>query len=143
MYHRIAVGFDGSDFSRQALRTAAGLAGCWSANLVVILVQEHVPKYPEVPSEVTEEREAVDRYFAQLKGEAEVVGREAGVPVAVHTAAGNAPKLLCDVAKQEKADLLVIGASGRSGLWGGMLGTTADKVVDHSPCSVLVVRTSA
>lgn len=38
------------------------------------------------------------------------------------------------------ADLLIIGHSGHSGIWGRLLGTTADKVVDHAPCSVLVVR---
>ena len=143
MYHRIAVGFDGSEVSRRALRDAAALGKLSAAGLVVILIQEHVPKYPEMPSEVTEEREAIDRYFSQLKAEAERVAGGAGIAVVVHSVAGNPAKLLCDVAKQERADLLVIGASGRSGLWGGMLGTTADKVVDHSPCSVLVVRTSA
>ena len=38
------------------------------------------------------------------------------------------------------ADLLIIGHSGHSGIWGRLLGTMADKVVDHAPCSVLVVR---
>jgi nucleotide-binding universal stress UspA family protein len=35
---------------------------------------------------------------------------------------------------------LIIGHRGHSGIWGRLLGTTADKVVDHAPCSVLVVR---
>ena len=140
MYRRIAVGFDGSDSSRRALRKAITLAGCDGAEVVAILIQEHVPRYPEVESEVTEEREAIGEYLRQLQGECEALGREAGVAVTVRMAAGNAPKLLCELTAQERADLLVIGASGRSGLWGGMLGTTADKVVDHAPCSVLVVR---
>ena len=67
------------------------------------------------------------------------MGRDAGVSLSVRIVAGNAPKLLCDVAKEARADLLVIGESGRSGIWAGKLGTTADKVVDHAPCSVLVV----
>lgn len=143
MYHRIAVGFDGSDASRRALQAATMVGRCGDAELVVIMIQEHVPRYPEVPSEVTEEREAIDRYFVQLKGEAETLAREAGLKVTTHLAAGNAPKLLCDMARREEADLLVIGTSGRSGLWGNVLGSTADKVVDHAPCSVLVVRPSA
>ena len=141
MYQRIAVGFDGSDPSRRALQAAVMLGQCGGAELVVILIQEHVPRYPEMPSEVTEEREAIDRYFVTLKREAETLGRDAGLSVTAHVGAGNAPKLLCDIAKREKADLLVIGVSGRSGgLWGNLLGSTADKVVDHAPCSVLVVR---
>jgi nucleotide-binding universal stress UspA family protein len=108
--------------------------------VLVTLVEEHLPKYPSAMSETTEEREAIDTYFVQLQQEAEVLGREQGVTVGVRIVAGSAPKLLCDVATDARADLLVIGASGRSGLWGGLLGTTADKVVDHAPCSVLVVR---
>jgi len=140
MYHRIVVGFDGSDSSRRGLQEAVRLAQLTGAEMLVTLVEEHLPKYPSAMSETTEERETVDIYFAELSREAEALGREAGVRLGVRIVAGSAPKLLCDVAKEVRADLLVIGASGRSGLWGSVLGTTADKVVDHAPCSVLVVR---
>jgi nucleotide-binding universal stress UspA family protein len=140
MYHRIVVGFDGSDSSRRGLLEALRLTKLCASEVLVTLVEEHLPKYPSAMSETTEEREAIDVYFVQLKQEAEALGRDQGVAVAVRIVAGSAPKLLCDVAKEARADLLVIGASGRSGLWAGVLGTTADKVVDHAPCSVLVVR---
>lgn len=140
MYHRIVVGFDGSDSSRRALQDAVRLAKLSGAEMLVTLVEEHLPKYPSAMSETTEEREAVDTYFVTLQQEAEALGREAGVKLAVRIVAGSAPKLLCDVAKEVRADLLVIGASGRSGIWAGVLGTTAHKVAHHAPCSVLVVR---
>lgn len=140
MYQRIVIGFDGSDSSRRALQEGVRLAKLSGAELLVTLVEEHLPKYPSAMSETTEEREAIDTYFATLQTEAESLGRDVGVTVAVRIVAGSAPKLLCDVAKEVRADLLVIGASGRSGIWAGVLGGTADKVVDHAPCSVLVVR---
>jgi nucleotide-binding universal stress UspA family protein len=140
MYHRIVVGFDGSDSSRRALFEALRLAQLGGSEVLVTLVEEHLPKYPSAMSETTEEREAIDTYFLQLRQEAEGLGQKQGVTLAVKIVAGSAPKLLCDVAKEARADLLVIGASGRSGLWAGVLGTTADKVTDHAPCSVLVVR---
>jgi nucleotide-binding universal stress UspA family protein len=140
MYHRIVVGFDGSDSSRRALQQGVRLAKLSAAEILVTMVEEHLPKYPSAMSETTEEREAIDTYFATLQKEAEALAREVGVPLAVRIVAGSAPKLLCDVAKETRADLLVIGASGRSGIWAGMLGGTADKVVDHASCSVLVVR---
>jgi len=140
MYHRIVVGFDGSDSSRLALREGVQLARLCGAEVLATLVEEHLPKYPGAISETTEEREAVNAYFVTLQEEAEALGRDQGVRLTVRIVAGNAPKLLCDVAKEAGADLLAIGASGRGGLWAGMLGSTADKVVDHAPCSVLVVR---
>jgi len=53
---------------------------------------------------------------------------------------GHAGQVLPHYALEVGADLLIIGHSGHSGIWGRLLGTTADKVVDHAPCSVLVVR---
>lgn len=47
---------------------------------------------------------------------------------------------LCDLAEQRNADLIVIGSHGRRGLRRALLGSTAEAVVRHAPCSVLVVR---
>jgi universal stress protein F len=46
---------------------------------------------------------------------------------------------VCDAARLEHADLVVIGSHGYGGL-DRLLGTTAAKVVDHSTASVLVVK---
>ena len=39
-----------------------------------------------------------------------------------------------------KVDLILVGHSGLSGVWAAFLGTTAEKVSRHAPCSVLIVR---
>jgi universal stress protein A len=44
------------------------------------------------------------------------------------------------VAKEHKADLIIIATHGRSGLKHAFLGSTAERVVRHAPCPVLVVR---
>jgi nucleotide-binding universal stress UspA family protein len=49
---------------------------------------------------------------------------------------------ICDAARGLGASLLVIGSHGYSGI-DHVLGTTAGKIVNHAPCSVLVVRESA
>ena len=46
---------------------------------------------------------------------------------------------ICETARSLRSDLVVIGSHGYSGL-DRLLGTTAAKVVNHAPCSVLVVR---
>ena len=48
-------------------------------------------------------------------------------------------QVICDLATVEKVDLIVIGTHGYSGI-DHLLGTTATRVVNHAPCSVLVVR---
>jgi nucleotide-binding universal stress UspA family protein len=34
----------------------------------------------------------------------------------------------------------VVGHSDHSGLWGRLLGDTADRISDHAHCSVLIVK---
>ena len=47
---------------------------------------------------------------------------------------------LVNYADQEKADLIVIGTRGRSGISKMLLGSVASGVVTYAPCPVLVVR---
>ena len=53
---------------------------------------------------------------------------------------GHPARSLVDYASETGVDLLVLGHSGYSGIWGSFLGTTADKVIRHATCSVLVIR---
>ncbi len=46
---------------------------------------------------------------------------------------------ICETGRTIGADLVVVGSHGYSGI-DRLIGTTAAKVVNHSPCSVLVVR---
>ena len=47
---------------------------------------------------------------------------------------------IVESARQGSHDLLVIGASGESGLRTVLFGTIPDIVADRAPCSVLLVR---
>ena len=47
---------------------------------------------------------------------------------------------ICEAAKEEKADLIVIGSHGRTGLSHALIGSVAETVVRHATCPVLVVR---
>lgn len=47
---------------------------------------------------------------------------------------------LCEAAKAWKADLIIVGRRGRSGLTELLLGSVSSHVVHHAPCSVWVVQ---
>jgi nucleotide-binding universal stress UspA family protein len=46
---------------------------------------------------------------------------------------------LLDVAKARRADMIVVGNHGTGAIWGALLGSTAFKLLHHSPISVVVV----
>ena len=139
MARKIAVGFDGSEGSWKALREAVRFARLEKAELWVISIEE-LPRYPGAPSEVKEEKEAANHYLQELHKEAAALANSEGVTLHTETRIGHPARGLVDYVAERGIDLLVLGHSGHSSLWGTFLGTTADKVVRHASCSVLVVR---
>ena len=62
-------------------------------------------------------------------------GRVAAVAVR-----GSPASTICRRARAEASDLLVVGTRGRTGLVAMLIGSVAERVVRHAPCTVLVVR---
>ncbi len=139
MIKKIGVGFDGSESSRTALQEAIRLVGLYQAVLEVVSIEE-LPRYAGTVGEVIEEQETANNLVRKLHDEAAALARERGVQIHAVKRIGHPARALVDYAKEAGLDVLVIGHTGHSALWGSFLGTTADKVVRHAPCSVLVVR---
>ncbi len=57
-----------------------------------------------------------------------------------HVRLGIPFQVICETAKSEEIDLLVIATHGHTGIRRLLLGSTTEKVVRHAPCPVLVVR---
>lgn len=78
-----------------------------------------------------------------LKREAEAQWRKAvgsGLKVTTTLGVGVAHHEIVRAANETKTNLIIIGHQGRSGLAHLLLGGTAERVVRHAPCPVLVVR---
>ena len=139
MYRRILVGLEGSAGASRALDAAIALARTCKSELFLVSIIE-LPRYPGAIDEIDDERRTAEDYYRETQGRA--VERITSEGLVVHTAIrpGHAAQTLPAYATEVGADLLVIGHSGHSAVWGKLLGTTADKVVDLAPCSVLIVR---
>lgn len=74
----------------------------------------------------------------RLSGLVEELG--ADVPVTLSIVAGSPASLICDIAAEEKADLILAASHGHGLMHRIFLGSTAQHVVNHGPCHVLIMR---
>jgi nucleotide-binding universal stress UspA family protein len=74
-----------------------------------------------------------------LQSASEAVGE---IPGEIHTETleGLPAEAILDVAKNRDVDLIVMGSRGLGRLAGALLGSQSQKVVQHAPCPVLIVR---
>ena len=45
-----------------------------------------------------------------------------------------------EIAKEKNVDMIVMGSRGLGGITQFLLGSVSDRVTDHAPCPVLIVR---
>lgn len=84
-------------------------------------------------------RETREHYEQQLR--AFVAGQDlGGVRAHEHVVHGDAPRMITNLVRKERFDLLVMGTLCRTGLAGLLIGNTAEKVLNTVGCSVLTVK---
>lgn len=140
MYKRILVAYDGSEGSKKALEHALLLARELSSDVFALWVRGSLPHYPETVDEVEEEREASEKFVQKLTHDLVNYTNQFGINIHGDTKSGHPAKTIVDYARANNVDLIVLGHRGHSGLWGGFLGHTTDKVSENAHCSVLIVR---
>jgi len=139
MFKKILLAYDGSSGAESALAAAIELAKLHGAELTALAVQERLPRFSGTIDEVQEEKEFANQQSGRLLDGAQVQARAAGVKLKSLVRPGHPAKTILEVAKEGTFDLIIVGHSGLSGVW-ALLGTTAEKVSRHAPCSVLIVR---
>ena len=139
-FARILAPVDFSAPSLHAMRAAMGLAAQHGAELVLVHIMEEVfypgdwwsPAFGSM-SMAMEKREEVRQHLESLT-------RESGVKVGTVVRLGRAWQEITEIAREEKADLIVIATHGYTGLRHALLGSVAEKVLRHAPCPVLCLR---
>lgn len=134
---RLLVPIDFSGPSLEALRYAERLAAQSGASIDLVFVAEHViymgdsVAFPNAPM------------LEEMKGKLAGLARDEVdelVPVYRHVLTGKPFAEIVKLAQERAIDLIVIGTHGRTGLGHVLIGSTAEQVVRHAPCPVLVVR---
>jgi nucleotide-binding universal stress UspA family protein len=136
----IVVGTDGSPGAEAAVQKVIELAAGSGATVHLVCA------YP-APSALerigmTARQEPTDlrgvAYDVLARGERRFA--EAGFEVEKHAREDDPAHAIIDVAAEQKADLIAVGARGSTGLRRYMLGSVPSKLSHHSPSSLLIVR---
>jgi nucleotide-binding universal stress UspA family protein len=137
----IVVGTDGSPSADAAVRRTIEIAKPSGVPVHLVTAYPDVPTYRETISS-SAKAEPIDLHQVAesvLARESRVLEDE-GIEVVTHAREGDPAEVLIDVAQEENADLIVVGARGLSGLKRFLLGSVSSKLSHHAPVSVMVVR---
>jgi nucleotide-binding universal stress UspA family protein len=142
---RILVPIDFSEPSMAALDFAVQLSHSLRSQLTVLFVVE--PVYLAVPGDMYAPNTSVDMLLVeqQRAGRQQLLKisqdlNKKGVKCKGLLAVGPVYHMIADTARKTKADLLVLGTHGRTGLSRVLLGSVAERVVQTAPCPVVTVR---
>ena len=139
MFQKILVAIDGSPASEKALAAAVDLAGRYQAELTAVGVAV-VPEVVGVVGEAEEMRRGTEAHFRQLGEAAIAYARSKDVALRSVVLRGHAADALVRYAESEGASLLVVGQHGHSRIARFFLGSTTDRVSEHCPCTVMIVK---
>jgi universal stress protein A len=146
-YSRILVPIDFSECSKQSISYAARFALRNKAALLLLHVFEpsHYPiKGDEVAKPSSEllkaQADSAEGVAAASLAKMESELRSRGIEAEAYQREGCPFDEIVKMAKYLKVDLIIIGSHGRTGLAHLLIGSVAERVVEHARCPVLVVK---
>jgi nucleotide-binding universal stress UspA family protein len=133
----IVLATDGSKFSEAATERAIAFAKSYGGRIKVISVVD-VPSefYAEAPQAVEDLVRKAKEFVADVKKRAEA----AGVPAETFVGEAEAHQAINRLVQEQKADIIVLGSHGRTGLRRLLMGSVTESVIGHATCPVLVVK---
>jgi nucleotide-binding universal stress UspA family protein len=140
MFKKILLAYDGSEGANKALEAALELARLHQGKIWALAVEENLPHVIATVGEFQDTKEQANEKFGQLLQAARARAEQAGIELKTILRAGHPAQTIISVAQEGEFDVILVGHSGLSGVWAAFLGTTAEKVSRHAPCSVLIVR---
>lgn len=136
-FEKLLLATDGSESAEAAVQEAINIAKSCSGRLFVIAVVEVNPEYEALAPQIVEKAEYETReHLDSVKARAE----KEGIVCETIAHQGEEPfQFIVDEARKKKADMIVMGSHGRTGLKRLMMGSVTARVIGHAPCKVLVV----
>jgi nucleotide-binding universal stress UspA family protein len=157
MFKKILVAVDRSDMSIKVFEQALSLAKITSANLMLLHVlsqeEEGSPEalvFPNIdyyPGWNEQSFKLYQEHWEKFKNEGwqmlqswSAQANTSGVNTEFTQNTGSPGRMICELATDWNADLIIMGRRGRSGLAEFFLGSQSNYVLHHATCSVQIVH---
>lgn len=133
---KILVAIDSSDFSTQILHSVG--ASSWPADAEFLLLT-----CVEFCHDWQAQEEFLDQSRILLENRANILRKKLpNHKITSEVLDGSASKLIVETARTWRADLIVVGSHGDTGVRRSGIGSVAAAVVNDAPCSVEVIKVS-
>ena len=134
---KILIPLDDSKFAERNVEYVKNMAKKMDAELLLLHIVALPPSAPgNIDLEPLEKngKEFLEKHKKQLESE--------GVKVSIKVVVGfgRVGQIIIDEAQKENADLIALGAKGKSLMRNILIGSVADHVTRNAACSVLVIR---
>lgn len=159
MFNKIIVGYDGSEGSRAAFAQAIDMMRLQpDTKLLVAYVNEDVLSgdaaysneqmvanpmttgMMSVDPDLNSPRQLAREYANQMTDLIQIQMDKSLIEGQIVAIDGQPAQSLADLAEEEQADAIFVGNSGKSGFQKFFVGSVSEKLVKHSPCTVIVVK---
>lgn len=141
---RMLLAVDGSDASKHAAQFLGQLP--FKGRLRLMIEMVWAPPPSSLLASVAQSPYVAPK-IASAKSKGEAFLREVAEPfqkgsydVEIEWKCGDPPQAILESAKQHDVQMIVVGARGLKGIKRFLLGSVSQKVLEHAPCSVMIVR---
>ncbi|MEJ2695789.1 MAG: universal stress protein [Candidatus Sulfobium sp.] len=138
-YSSVLLPFDGSDFSKNALKRACQLSKVDGCTVTVLYV---IPRYEEMIGFFRTEsiRKSLMREADKVVDAAKEIASGEGISVKTEIREGATGDEIVKAAESLKNDLIMMGTYGWRGVNKAIMGSTTERVIMHASCPILAVK---
>jgi nucleotide-binding universal stress UspA family protein len=138
---KILVPTDGSDYSTRAAEYAISIAKMHDAQIIFAYVVDEIvvdqfskaSEREAIESDLKKSGQRAIKYVVNL-------AEAAGVKATSKLVKGRPFEQIVNLAKSFEIDLIVMGTYGHRGAERILIGSVAERVIEYSPCPVLVIK---
>ncbi|MDA8443239.1 MAG: universal stress protein [Peptococcaceae bacterium] len=138
------VPVDGSENSNKAEQVALDMGRAMSAEVTLLhvaVMPQYTAFFGEAPIPIPQETiEAIENLGRDMLAKHAAAFVSNGVKCTTQLIFGHPAETICQTAKHDNYNLIIIGSRGLGEIKGYLLGSVSDRVSHYAPCSVLIVH---